>query len=400
MNRKKLNIAMVGACPLPANNGTSSRILRMSEGLLERGHNVEIITYPVGDSSIDYDSRLKIHRIRPPFKYSKTETGPTREKPFLDLQLSIKIKKILAQKEFDIVHCHHLEGFVSSLPASKITDTPCIFDAHTDVMSELIGHGLFPNNAILERTARTMEKKIYSKADGIITVSERLKSYFTKENIMKKEDVHVVSTGIDLENFTAVEEISFQKDFPKENLVIYTGNLDPYQGFENLLKAMKYVVEEISDAILLVVGDEGIDKYEDMSSRLEIENSVIFEGTQPFSKMPSYLNLADVAVSPRTEPTGFPQKILNYMAMGLPTVSFEASAKPINNEKEGIIVQNHNINDFANGIVSLLRDKKKARRLGRNARKKVMEYRWEKLAKKIERVYKNILTNQKESLVD
>lgn len=226
----------------------------MSEELVDRGHSVKIITYPAGDENIKYDRRINILRIRPPFKYSKVETGPTREKPLLDLQLSAKTKKILTENEFDIIHAHHLEGFLSSLLASKTTNTPCIFDAHTDVISELIGHGLFPNNNFLEKICRNVEKKTYSYADGIITVTERLKSYFTKEDIISRKKVYVVPTGINPDNFKDADKIDFQKEFPKENLIIYTGNLDPYQGFENLLKGMKLVVKEIPDATLLVVG--------------------------------------------------------------------------------------------------------------------------------------------------
>jgi hypothetical protein len=43
------SIAMVAACPFPANHGTPAAIREMSEELAHRGHAVRVVTYPLSD---------------------------------------------------------------------------------------------------------------------------------------------------------------------------------------------------------------------------------------------------------------------------------------------------------------------------------------------------------------
>src|ERR1044071_2681404 len=46
------SIAMVAACPFPANHGSAASIREMSDTLADRGHNVHIVTYPTGQEEI------------------------------------------------------------------------------------------------------------------------------------------------------------------------------------------------------------------------------------------------------------------------------------------------------------------------------------------------------------
>ncbi|HAF16653.1 MAG TPA: hypothetical protein DCK99_23750, partial [Blastocatellia bacterium] len=49
---KRYSIAMVAACPFPANHGSAASIREMSDTLSEMGHNVHIVTYPTGQEEI------------------------------------------------------------------------------------------------------------------------------------------------------------------------------------------------------------------------------------------------------------------------------------------------------------------------------------------------------------
>ena len=53
-----------------------------------------------------------------------------------------------------------------------------------------------------------------------------------------------------------------------------------------------------------------------------IAQHVTFTGQIPYLEAPYYLALSDVAVSPKISETEGNGKLLNYMAMGLPTVAF------------------------------------------------------------------------------
>src|SRR5207248_8889217 len=48
---RRYSIAMVAACPFPANQGTPAAIRDMPEELARRGHTVRVVTYPLSDNT-------------------------------------------------------------------------------------------------------------------------------------------------------------------------------------------------------------------------------------------------------------------------------------------------------------------------------------------------------------
>ena len=59
---RRYSIAMVAACPFPANQGTPAAIREMSEELARRGHTVRVVTYPLSDNTPI--SGVAIDRVR------------------------------------------------------------------------------------------------------------------------------------------------------------------------------------------------------------------------------------------------------------------------------------------------------------------------------------------------
>ena len=47
---RKHKVVMVAACPFPANHGSPASIREMSEALVELGHEVHILTYPIKEN--------------------------------------------------------------------------------------------------------------------------------------------------------------------------------------------------------------------------------------------------------------------------------------------------------------------------------------------------------------
>jgi len=72
--------------------------------------------------------------------------------------------------------------------------------------------------------------------------------------------------------------------------------------------------------------------YRPKAIEMELHERVIFTGKVPYAKAPIYLALGDVAVAPKISLTEGAGKLLNYMAMGLPTVAFDT---PVANEYLG-----------------------------------------------------------------
>src|SRR5881398_362140 len=80
------SIAMVAACPFPANHGSAASIREMSDTLSDMGHNVHIVTYPTGQSGIKVRSAT-VHRTAAFRLESNARVGPSPEKFLLDFHL-------------------------------------------------------------------------------------------------------------------------------------------------------------------------------------------------------------------------------------------------------------------------------------------------------------------------
>jgi glycosyltransferase involved in cell wall biosynthesis len=108
---------------------------------------------------------------------------------------------------------------------------------------------------------------------------------------------------------------------PEQRLVLYTGNFQSYQGIDLFLSA----AAKVSDSrvvFLLVGGSPGEVKLKrNMASDLGLGGRVNFTGQVPPSRVPHYIQIADVLVSPRTAGTNTPLKIYSFLKSGKPTVA-------------------------------------------------------------------------------
>ena len=387
---KKLNIAMVAACPFPGNRGTPSRILRMSEGLADLGHDVHVVTYHFGT---DTPTRgISTHRIPKIIKYSNFDPGPTATKlAILDPLLFLKLLQVVKTEKVDLIHAHHFEGALVSYAVRALTGVRVIYDAHTTLEGELSAYN-FWNPA---RVRKKMDYLVPNAADHIVAVSEELKDSLSEMGIPEHK-ISCIPTGVNPETFDGKDPTVIRRKYNLGNkkIVIYTGTLAEYQGIDLLLKAIRIMstTRTKNDFFLLVVGNSNIKKYQRMCEDLSIGDKVIFAGEQPFEEVPYFLAAAYIAVIPRDNCPGIPQKLTNYMAAGKAIVCFKGSAKAIRHKENGLIVKNRDIPAMAQAITTLLNHEKLRVYLAKNAKTSIIgKYDWNSLCENLIDIYQKII---------
>ena len=180
-------------------------------------------------------------------------------------------------------------------------------------------------------------------------------------------------------------------------LIIYTGTLDTFQRIDYLIKAMQIVTATIDEAVLLIVGNIinplDLDRLRKLAIDTGVDKNIIFTDERPLEEIPYFLASADVAVVPRPTTSGFPVKLLNYMAAGKAIVTFEGSAKGLKHMFNAIVARNDNWEELGKGILTILKNHSLAAELGKNAKKTIEgNFDWNSLAKKIEKIYERIST--------
>ena len=383
-----IRIAMVAACPFPYPRGTPARIFRLAEALTERGHDVHVVTYHLGLES--EEPGFPIHRIRSLPFYRRLAPGPTYQKlAIVDTLLTLKLRRLLRRERFDIVHAHHFEGLLSALAACR-RSPPIVFEAHTLLGGELPYYNLGLPRGVKRWLGRTLDRRLSARADAIIAVSERIRDTMVDEYGLDANSITVVPGGVELDLFSARLARSSGQG-PGADTLIYTGTLAPYQGIELMLEAFADVRRRRRQVRLLLATDSSFEPYEALAARLGVREHIDLVSGKLLG-LRDLLAAAQVALNPRVECDGYPQKLLNYMAAGKPIVSFAGSAADLREEEVALLVEGGDPKAFAAAILDLLDDPDLCRRLGANALAFVSRERsWERTAQRTEHVYRQAL---------
>jgi glycosyltransferase involved in cell wall biosynthesis len=102
------------------------------------------------------------------------------------------------------------------------------------------------------------------------------------------------------------------------------GSLFPFSGLLQVISDFSQLSE--SDDRLLIIGGGGIEKeLRKKVKDLKLENKVIFTGVISYDELPDYLSVSDVLINPFESTLvtnlALPHKVLQYLAIGIPTVS-------------------------------------------------------------------------------
>ena len=154
-----------------------------------------------------------------------------------------------------------------------------------------------------------------------------------------------------------------------------------------MLEAFALLHARRNDVRLMIVTDSPFAPLEPLARRLGVLDAVDVRRAT-FAELPALLAAASVAVNPRIRSAGIAQKLLNYMAAGLPIATFEGSAGPVRHEVSGLRVADGDTTAMAAAMERLLTDRPLARALGDAAREHVRrEFSWEQVAARVEAVY-------------
>lgn len=380
---------MVAACPFPFERGTPVRIHRMSEALASRGHQVELVTYHLGDREVELP--FKVHRIGNVKSYNKTDAGPSYQKlAICDPMLARLLRRVVRDKQCEVVHAHHFEGLLVALWATRGTNVPVVFDCHTLLTSELQYYGMGLVKRAKVALGGWFDAKLPKRADYITAVTQDIADQCVDRCGVPADRVAAVVNGVEMDTFTVDPADIYHPPHGKPTAV-FTGNFAAYQGVEHLFEAFAKLKDLGSEARLMLVTRSPLGPLEALAKKLNILDRIDLEEVD-FKGVPARLAGAQVAVNPRIDCDGIPQKLLNYMAAGKPVVSFEGSAKILRDGVTGLRVPNGDTAGFAQALHELFENPERAKAMGQAGRDEVSSERtWSAAAEKIEHAYDVVL---------
>jgi N-acetylgalactosamine-N,N'-diacetylbacillosaminyl-diphospho-undecaprenol 4-alpha-N-acetylgalactosaminyltransferase len=272
------------------------------------------------------------------------------------------LKRFLKINNFDFIidfrnRNHDFQEFIFTKFLYK---TPFIITAHSYNLE-----WYFPKN-------RFLAKSIFSKAFGIVAVSNEIEQKIKKDYGYK--NVFTIYNPLELEKIELLSEEIINLDF---EFVLGVGRMvfDNNKQFDLMIEAYSLSDLPKKNIKLVLLGDgEQRKDLENLVFNKNLKNKVVFLGFQnnPF---PYFKNAKFTILTSKNE--GLPNTITESLACKTPVISFDCLSGPkelILDRINGLLIENQNLQKFVFGINELINDENLYSNCKNNAQKSVEKF--------------------------
>ncbi|MCP4199468.1 MAG: glycosyltransferase family 4 protein [Proteobacteria bacterium] len=350
------------AGPFPTVQGTQA-LIRQTCGLLQgAGHEVHLACYahPAGNA----DTPFETHRI-PDWPVFKSErSGPCGRKLLLDLSLARTVSRLIKELKPDLLHAHHYEALVAAKLADPTGRLPLVFHMHALFEPELPTYLPDFLGYPAGWAGRVIDDVLPCLADGIaavdISIVEHLKTIGFKDDNVALVRPPAIPPSTSIRCTTGRQQ--------EKTKAVYIGNLDPYQGLDNLLTGLEKLDAHLKTRLTvdIVTASDPSELLNDIKDR-KLDDLVRVVPHNSPAEAWEHLLAADFTVIPRTLRGGAPIKLINALGAGRPTLVDNAFGKELQNGRETYPVDMKNPSNVAEAIKRLIDDAKLRKTLSHGA---------------------------------
>jgi glycosyltransferase involved in cell wall biosynthesis len=378
-----MKILMLAPQPFYEERGTLIATDLLLQALAERGDQVDLLTMHLGDSRAY--SGLLIFRISPWPRPNRIRPGFSLAKIWCDVFLFFSAIRLIRKGEYDLIHAVEEASFMAVV-IGKLFSTPFVLDVDSSMSTQIIDR--FRWLSPLSRLLRWLEAIPARHAAAVVPMCESLAEDIASVSNQKVFVLHDIPLPGD--PAARAEDLRTSLEIEDDLLVIYVGNLEPYQGIDLLLDSFKIVVGNVLRVRLVIIGGQSddIEKYEARVNELEISEHVKFIGPRPVGALEQYLKQADLLVSPRIHGTNTPMKVYSYLGSGRAVVATNLPTHTQVMDDSTAALAAPNPEAFAEAMIRLATDDEKRERLGKQAAALAEEkYSWPAFKRQVNRIF-------------
>src|SRR5690348_446637 len=223
---------------------------------------------------------------------------------------------------------------------------------------------------LLLTVQKWFQRLSYRFANGIISTNESYRQNALEANPANAEKVFVVRNGPDTRHFTYRPPNPDLKN-GRKYLAAYIGVMAIQDGVEYIIRAVDELVNrrQYRDLIVYLIGDgDDRPRLREIADDLNVADHIVFTGRIPDEPALEILSTADICLSPDPKnplnDVSTMTKIMEYMSLGKPIVSFDLKEARYSAGESAIYVNNNDAVAFADGILKLLDDPEEASKMG------------------------------------
>jgi glycosyltransferase involved in cell wall biosynthesis len=365
-----MRILTIAPQPFFQPRGTPFSELYRARALTELGHEVDMVTYPIGEDVLV--PGLRIFRTWGVPGIRRVRIGPSLAKIPLDTLVFLSSLKRLLSERYDLLDCHEEGGFMGVI-LGRLFSVPVLYDMHSS-LPEQLQNFQYSRSRPLRALFDWAERVTIKGSDAVIAICPYLKDVVSRVDPHKPcfliENSPLAETGEEIapEGARRIrEELGLRDSF----VVLYSGTFESYQGLPLLYEAFRIAAGKIPTARLLMVGGDPpqVEEARWEVARCGIAERVVFTGQRPPSEMPRYLAISDVLVSPRSTGMNTPLKIYSYLHAGKPIVATKLPTHTQALDDESAALADPTPEAFAAALVELASDADQRQKLGEGARR-------------------------------
>lgn len=290
---------------------------------------------------------------------------------YLSQKTSNNLFNKLKEQKIDLIHTHYLSDALVFLPFTKKFNVPKICSAYGyDVSS-------FPNQYL--KIPRFLLNKVFKHYNYILAMSDDMKQDIIKLGC-KPEKIIVHYYGTDVRRFINPDR-SYKINGKVK--ILSVGTVEEKKAQHLVIEALGKLKPDFDNFEYHIVGgDEYIDVCKQIADKYKVDDRVFFHGYVNYKdeRLIEFYKNADIFTLPsftldNYDKEGIPGTIVEAMASGLPVISTYHAGIPyiIENEKEGLLVKERDVEALKNAILRLIQDENLRASLGKNAQKKALE---------------------------
>ncbi|MCW8804539.1 MAG: glycosyltransferase family 4 protein [Ignavibacteriaceae bacterium] len=301
--------------------------------------------------------------------FNKTYGLPiSRSGSLTDIINILRIRKIIKQNDYDIVHCHSTKaGFVGRLAAFLSNHPNVIYSPHGFMFCDT--RIKFKRQLYLN-----LERYLGYLTDKLIAVSGSERDLALQHHIVPNKKIITLNNSIDPADYSgySYENRVFEKlkDANSEIILGTVGRLYYQKDPITLIKSFKIINENFPNTKLVIVGDGPLEnECIRLINQLNLQTKIVMAGYQKNST--DYYKIFDIfMLSSHYE--GMPYALLEAMIMGIPAVGTDVIGIKdlIVNGETGYLAQEGDHHGLAKAVMNLLENPALISVFSENAKKR------------------------------
>ncbi|SFN70884.1 glycosyltransferase family 4 protein [Mycetocola miduiensis] len=356
------------------------RVWLECQALIARGYRVSVICPKgPGDPSREHIDGVDIYKYAPA-REAKGLLGFIWEFAYSWVRTALLSLAVRRNARFDILQaCNPPDTYWLLALLWRPSGVRFVFDHH-DLNPELFISRFGQPRGLLKsleyRGLLWLERRTFQAADRIISTNESYRAIAIRRGHRKPEEVTVVRSGPDT---TSMRPIYPETPRAANGInLVYLGIMGPQDGVDQVLLVVDELVHRRGrtnvTATLLGFGD-CLEDLKRQSTERGLDKHVTFTGRVDRVQIAEHLSRADIGLCPDLKTPlndlSTMNKTMEYMAYGLPAVSFDLQETLVSGGDTMLYVPSGDITAFADAVETLIDNPQLRMRLGKDARTRV-----------------------------